>query len=95
MTPAVPARVAYRPFTTTFLYGSWDGRFTFLEPMITRAYILANKSATDPAVRDEVIPIPAAAQVGMPGYYPKAYRITWDAQAREYRIALTQLAWRN
>jgi len=25
------------------------------------------------------------------GYYPSAYRITYDAEAKEYRIALTQL----
>jgi len=24
-----------------------------------------------------------------------AYRISWDAQQKEYRIALTQLSWRN
>ena len=41
---------AYKPFTTTFLYGSWEGRFIFAEPMITRAYILSKKAATEPAV---------------------------------------------
>jgi len=86
---------AYRPFTTTFLYGSWAGRFTFLEPMITRAYILSKKAAADPAARDEVIPVPAPTRVSQPGYYPGAYRITWDAAAKEYRIALTNLKWRE
>jgi hypothetical protein len=52
---------AYRPFTKTFIYGAWDGRMTFMEPMITRAYIMAKRDATDPAVRDEVIPIPTSA----------------------------------
>ena len=85
----------YRPFTTTFLYGSWNGRFTFLEPMITRAYILSKKAATDPAARDEVIAISAPERVGTSGYYPGAYRITWDAQSNEYRIALTKLSWRE
>jgi hypothetical protein len=86
---------AWRPFTTTFIYGSWAGRFTFLEPMITRAHILAKKTATDPAVRDEVIPVPTAQQYSPAGYYPAAYRIAWDAKTKEYRIALTQLAWRD
>lgn len=86
---------AYRPFTTTFIYGSWAGRFTFVEPMITRTHIMAKKTATDPAVRDEVIPVPTAQQYSPAGYYPSAYRITYDAKAKEYRIALTQLAWRN
>ena len=86
---------AYKPFTATFIHGSWDGRVTFWEPVITRAHILAKKTASDPAVRDQVIPIPTPARYQAPGYYPSAYRITWDAKAKEYRIALTQLAWRE
>jgi hypothetical protein len=75
-------------FTKTFIYGSWNGRFTFFEPMITRAYLLTNPS-------DVVtnIPVPAARPVA--GYYPSAYRVTYDAQAKEYRIALTSLSWSN
>ncbi len=86
---------AYKPFTATFIHGSWDGRLTFWEPMITRAHILEKKSAKDPAVRDQLIPIPTPARYQVPGYYPTAYRITWDAKAKEYRIALTKLAWRD
>lgn len=81
----------YRPFTNTFIHGSWNGQVTFWEPMITRAYILGKKTETDAARRDEVIPLPLPAAYQAPGHYPKAYRITWDARAREYRIALTQL----
>ncbi len=85
----------YRPFSTTFLYGSWDGRFTFLEPMITRAHILAKQTATDPAVRNELLPISVPVRYQTPGYYPTAYRIQWDPQAREYRIGLAQLVRRD
>ena len=82
---------AYRPFTRTFIHGSWNGRFHFWEPMITRAHILEKKTTQDPAVRDELIALPTPAKYQAPGYYPSAYRITWDEQAREYRIALTGL----
>jgi hypothetical protein len=85
----------YRQFTTTFLYGTWNGQFIFDEPMITRAYILSKKSETDPAKVDEIIPVPTAQRYSPAGYYPSAYRITWDAQQKEYRIALTQLSWRD
>ncbi|MEO8621679.1 MAG: DUF5602 domain-containing protein [bacterium] len=85
----------YKPFTTTFIYGTWDGQFIFDEPMITRAYILAKKTATDPSVIDDVIPVPTAQRYNPAGYYPAAYRITWDALQKEYRIAITQLSWRN
>jgi hypothetical protein len=67
----------------------------FDEPMITRAHLLAKKTAAEAGVRDEVIPIPTPAHYAAPGSYPTAYRITWDAAAREYRIALTRLAARG
>lgn len=28
-----------KPFTATFIYGSWDGKINFVEPMVTKAYI--------------------------------------------------------
>jgi len=90
-----PESPAHKAFTTTMLWGSWNGRFVFIEPMITRAYLLAKKSTTDAAVRDELLPLEMPAEVAAPGYYPGAYRITWDGEAREYRIALTTLSWRE
>lgn len=63
--------------------------------MITRAYILSKKTTTDPAKIDEVIPVSTAQKYSPAGYYPSAYRITWDAEQQEYRIALTQLSWRD
>lgn len=85
----------FKPFTTTFLHGSWDGQFVFHEPMITRDYILAKREARDPAVRNEVIPLPVAKRYQPAGYYPAAYRIAWDGKAGEYRVALTELAHRD
>ena len=75
----------YEPFTATFIYGSWDGRITFLEPMITRDFLLGHP--------DEVRELPQPAAYPAAGWYPAAYRITYDPQAREYRVALTELGW--
>ena len=86
---------AYKPFTATFIHGSWDGRFHFWEPMITRAHLLAKRSATDPGVRDEILELPVPKRYEEPGAYPTAYRITWDADAGEYRVALTRLVARR
>ena len=63
--------------------------------MITRTHIASKKSATDAALQNEVIALPTAQRYGAPGYYPAAYRIAWNAQAREYRVALTQLTRRE
>jgi len=86
---------AYRKFTTTFLHGSWDGQFIFDEPMVTREFILGRKAATRQAQRDSVIPLAQPAQYASEGYFAGAYRVTYDATAQEYRIALTQLARRK
>lgn len=77
----------YQPFTRTFIYGSWNGRFTFLEPMITRDYLLTRP--------DEIIPVSQPTRYPEPGWYPDAYRITYDAQAKEYRIGLVGLSRRD
>lgn len=76
-----------KKFTTTFLNGTYNGSVIFQEPMITREFILSKPNVT--------MQIPVAARSKPAGYYPGAYSITYDAQAKEHRIALTQLEWRN
>lgn len=51
-----------KPFTQTFLYGSYDGKVTFYEPMITKAFLDANPTFERP------IPVPA--KYAKAGYYP-------------------------
>ncbi len=82
---------AFKPFDATFIYGSWNGQYHFLEPMITRAHLLARKNAANVADRDQRLEISVPAKYQKPGYYPVAYRILWDADAKEYRVALTEL----
>jgi len=76
-----------KKFTTTFLNGTYNGSVIFQEPMITREFILSKPNVT--------MQIPVAARSTPAGYYPSAYSITYDAQAKEHRIALTQLEWKN
>ena len=77
---------AYRPFTKTYVYVTWDGRITALEPMITREYLLRRV--------DEHVPIRQPARYPDPGWYPSAYSIQYDGHAREYRVALVDFTWR-
>lgn len=71
------------PFTRTFIEGSWNGRFIFLEPMLTRAYLLTRPN--------ELVPLARASQNAASGYYPGAYRVSWDAPRAEWRIGLADL----
>lgn len=74
------------PFTRTFIYGSWDGRVIFAEPMVTRAFL-----ETKPQFSAE-LPAPPAGRAS--GHYPRGYRVRWDDVSKEYRIAITGLTTR-
>jgi hypothetical protein len=81
----------YQPFTRTFIKGTWDGRFIFDEPMITRAWLLSKRVSTRAAAADEIISVATAARYAPAGYYPEAYRIAYDPRAREFLVGLTRL----
>ena len=74
-------------FDKTLIYGTWDGEVIFVEPMITKAFIESKPEGT--------YDIPAPEKVPSPGWYPSAYVVKYDANAKEHRIALTGLAERN
>lgn len=76
-----------QPFTKTFIYGTWDGKVIFAEPMITKAFL-----DTKPDVETS---IPVAQRHDPAGLYPGAYRVYWDQGTREYRIALSDFAQRQ
>lgn len=54
-------------FTQTFIYGTYNGKVTFYEPMITEEFILSHPSF------ERAIPTPAKFQVS--GWYPTKMRI--------------------
>jgi hypothetical protein len=76
-----------KPFTATFVYGSYDGRFIFIEPMVTKAYLETHPTMT--------VPVPQPSKWATPGFYPLNYSISYDATAKEYRIMLATLTKRE
>jgi hypothetical protein len=69
------------PFTHSFFFGSWAGRLIFGEPMVSLAFL-----ATKP---DVTAPIAQPQKFSPAGFYPGSYRVYWDAQRKEIRVALT------
>ena len=65
----------------------------FDEPMITRDFILAQRDAATASGR--IVAVPAAQRYAPAGFYMNGYRASYDAQAGEYRIALTGLSHRD
>lgn len=88
--PELQPPPAGKTFTQTFIYGSYDGKFIFLEPMITKAYLESIKT-TAGMTRD----IGTAAKVATPGYYPSTFSIRFDVPTKEYRISVDKLTYRQ
>lgn len=68
------------PFTTTFIYGAFDGELIFWEPMITLEF-LSRASAECREIR-----LPQ--KVLRPGHYPKEYCVRYDARTGERTVSL-------
>jgi hypothetical protein len=74
-----------QPFTQTFIYGSYDSKVVFYEPMITLEFL----KATGNFVR----PIPQPAKFQKSGYYPTKMRV--QKQGNAVSIILEDLVYRT
>ena len=74
-------------FTKTFIWGSYDGKFIFWEPMITRAYLLSHP--------DEIIPLRQPDAYQQDGYYATHYKVSYSLSPKEYSISLQNLVYHD
>lgn len=74
-------------FTRTFIYGSYQAKVIFLEPMLTLAYLTKKQK--------ETIPLQQPQAVQRSGYYPTSYTISYNATTKQYRISLDNLNYRK
>lgn len=70
-----------QPFTATFIYGTWDGKVIFAEPMVTKSLLESKPQFSAP------IPLPARGRET--GAYPSRYDVRWDEAAKEWRISIS------
>ncbi len=69
-----------QPFTRTFIYGNYDGKLIFFEPMIAKSLFETKMNLT------EYIKTPQ--KYAKSGYYPTKYSMRYDAAKKEYTVAL-------
>jgi hypothetical protein len=67
-------------FTRTLIYGSYDGKVVFIEPMVTKAYLESQPYETEPIKQPVVFEKSA--------YYPTTYTIKYDPVRKEYSVVL-------
>lgn len=76
-----------QPFSATFIFGFFDAQMVFVEPMFAASLLEAKP--------DFRAAIPQPQRYEVPGYYPTAYVIRYDADEQTYIIALTDLVLHN
>jgi len=76
-----------QPFTHTFIYGSYDGKVNFLEPMATLSF-LSGGTTVHKAIRQPQLFDP------MNRYYPTRYNIWKNEDNNRHYIAMDQMVWR-
>ena len=74
-----------KPFTKTFIYGFYDGKVIFMEPMMTLDY-LASRPNVMMAIKQ-----PEAYQKEFA--YPGGYGVHFDESDRRYEVTLDNLTW--
>lgn len=74
-------------FTHTIIYGFYEGRSTFVNPMVATDFL-----SERPDVETQ---FPQPETYEKPGLYPTRYRVTFNAEASEYRFVLDDLVRRS
>lgn len=74
-------------FQQIIINGTWDGRYTFIEPMITREWLQTGPTS------EQALKQPQAYQKS--GYYPTAYAVHVDEQTKDYVVSLAGLTMRT
>jgi len=73
-----------QPFTSTFIYGFYDAKMTFIEPMVTTAFLQTNPQFSKAIALPQTYPYAGK-------YYPTSYSVSYDASSDAYVVALTGL----
>lgn len=77
------AEFQQQPFAATFIYGYYAKQLTFIEPMVSLAYLQSQP--------DFSAPVPRPASYSHAGSYPSSYRVAFDAARQVYEISLEEL----
>ena len=89
-----------KPFEQIFIFGSYDGKIDFWEPMITKKFfenvrsLLIDLEATEKTIA-LTFAIKQPEQFQEAGYYPTQYSIRYDAEAGEFSVSLDDFVLRK
>lgn len=72
-------------FTQTFIYGAYDAKISFLEPMITKAWFEGIAAGVNPS---RCWPIKQPQQWQLGGWYPQEYCIDYRANRGDFTVSM-------
>ena len=75
------------PFTSTMVYGDYEGKMVFNEPMLTKSYLESKPNRTS------TIRVPA--RYPKEGRYPTSFSVTLEPAAKQYRVRISAFQNRN
>jgi hypothetical protein len=76
-----------QPFNRSWIYGVYDGKVTFYEEMVTRAYLLSKPNAC--------VPIKSPKGVAVRGFYPTVSCIRHDSATGDYSVSMERFVMRE
>lgn len=82
-----PPPPTFLPFSKVMIWGSYEGRFIFTEPMVTLDYLLSGVNFSTPFSQ----PLKYAEA----GNYPTVYNIYTDTKTNTRYISLSNFVWHN
>src|SRR6267143_3476409 len=85
--PTTPEFRKEQVFTWSWLYGTYDGKITFYEAMVTRAFLVSK-----PSVCYQIKAPPA---VGLRGFYPTLSCVRYNVDTAEYTVSLEKFVSRQ
>jgi hypothetical protein len=74
-------------WTRNVIFGVYDGKVTFYEEMVTRAYLLSQPDVCNP--------IKSPPAVGLSGFYPAKSCIRYDSSTDTYTVSMEDFVYRE
>ena len=74
-------------FTSTMVYGYYEGKLAFYEPMVTQAFFRSRPQFSSAIRQPQSFP--------KPGYYPTGYSISYQSATDSFEIKLNGLVYRQ
>ncbi|MDC7706909.1 DUF5602 domain-containing protein [Vogesella indigofera] len=76
------AEFQQQPFTATLIYGYYNQKQTFIEPMVALSFLQSKPAFSAPLARP--------ARYSKAGSYPGGYRVSYHPDSKSYEVALTE-----